>query len=63
MSKPAGREILIEIQRVGMYLRATAIDPETLTEVTTMGPLNAEVQLRRNAAAKLEYVLAKKSQK
>lgn len=55
-----GREVLVEIRRVGTYLRATATDPQTLTEVVVVGPLNAEAQLRRTAVAKLGYVLSKK---
>lgn len=54
------REVLIEVQRVGRYLKATAIDPETLVEVSSLGPIDAEVQLRRTVAAKLSYVLAKR---
>lgn len=54
------REVLIEFQRVGMYLKATAVDPDTLTEVSVVGPLHAEAQLKRTVVAKLTYVLARK---
>jgi hypothetical protein len=54
------REVLIEFQRVGVYLKATAVDPETLTEVSVVGPLHAEAQLKRTVVAKLNYVLARK---
>ncbi|HEV7370942.1 DUF6898 family protein [Arenibaculum sp.] len=54
------REVLIEFQRVGMYLKATAVDPDTLTEVSVVGPLHAEAQLKRTVVAKLSYVLARK---
>lgn len=53
------REVLLEFQRIGSYLKATAVDPETATEVSVVGPLNAQEQLRRTAVAKLDYVLAK----
>lgn len=55
-----GREVLVEIRRVGSYLRATATDPATLTEVVVVGPINAEAQLRRTVLAKLDYVLSKR---
>ncbi|UEM04108.1 hypothetical protein JL101_001310 [Skermanella rosea] len=62
MAKPPEREVLLEFQRVGMYMKAIAMDPETLTEVTVLGPLNhSQEMLRRTAVAKLEYVLAKKA--
>jgi hypothetical protein len=54
------REVLVEVQRVGRYLKATAIDPETLVEVSSLGPVDAEAQLRRTVVAKLSYVLAKR---
>jgi len=39
----------------------TAVDPETLTEVTIMGPPSAgQEMLKRNAINKLNYVLSKK---
>jgi len=55
------REALIEFQRIGSYLKATAIDPETLVEVSAMGPANAREQVRRTVLMKLEYVLAKRA--
>ncbi|WP_246148530.1 DUF6898 family protein [Skermanella pratensis] len=61
MAKAPEREVLLEFKRVGMYMKAIAMDPETLTEVTVVGPLNhSREMLRRTAVAKLEYVLAKK---
>lgn len=54
------REVLIEFQRVGVYLKATAVDPDTLTEVSVVGPLHAEAQLKRTVVAKLNYVLTRK---
>jgi hypothetical protein len=64
MAKAPGKEALIEFQRVGTYMKATAMDPETLTEVTVVGPANnSQEQLRRTVLAKLEYVLAKNAGK
>jgi hypothetical protein len=59
-SASGNREVLIEIRRVGTYLRATATDAQTLTEVVAVGPLNAKIQLRRTVLAKLDYVLSRK---
>lgn len=62
MAKPLGREVLLEFQRVGSYMKATAMDPETMTEVSVVGPVNhSQELLRRTVLAKLEYVLARKA--
>jgi hypothetical protein len=54
-------EILIEITRVGKSLRVIAIDPTTAIEVTMIAPADATKEvIRRNAARKLAYVIAKK---
>jgi hypothetical protein len=61
---PAGsREIYVEFVVQGAYCKATAIDPATGTEATTMGPAGAAQQhaLADAAIRKLKYVLAKKS--
>jgi len=64
MAKTPGNEALIEFQRVGSYMKATAMDPETLTEVTVVGPAgHSQEQLRRTVLAKLEYMLAKNAGK
>ena len=55
-----GAQYLIEIVTIGAYAKVTAIDPETGTEVCTMGPSNADrATLESAALAKLEYVLKK----
>jgi hypothetical protein len=60
MTKPPDREVLLEFQRVGSYMKATAMDAATLTEVSVVGPVNhSQEMLRRTVLAKLEYVLAK----
>ena len=39
MTKPPDREVLLEFQRVGSYMKATAMDAATLTEVSVVGPV------------------------
>ncbi len=56
-----GREVIIELQPVGQFVKASAIDVKTLTEVSIQGPASAsEAVLKRNAIKRLEYVLKKK---
>ena len=58
------REVLLEFQRFGSYMKATAMDAATLTEVSVVGPVNhSQEMLRRTVLAKLDYVLAKKAGK
>jgi len=53
-------EVLFEIRRLGKNLRVIAIDPETKTEVIMIAPINAtKNQIKKNAARKLAYVIAK----
>ncbi len=53
-------EILIEIQQIGNAVKVAAIDPETLIEVSIVGPPSAgEDALTRAAVRKLAYVLEK----
>lgn len=55
------REALIEFRRVGAYVKASAVDPETLTEVSIVGdPATGEAGLTRAAVRKLDYVLARR---
>jgi hypothetical protein len=57
-----GREVLIEIVKLGTYAKVTAIDPVTGTEVSVMGPGNAtRASLEAVALNKLDYVLKKKA--
>lgn len=52
------REALIEFHRVGAYVKVSAVDPETLTEVSIVGdPAAGEEALTRTAVRKLDYVL------
>ncbi|MBL4691324.1 MAG: hypothetical protein JKY68_07680 [Rhodospirillales bacterium] len=56
-------EVLIEYRRVGKMLRVIAIDPITRIEVIMIAPLDAtKNEIKRNAARKLAYVIAKKKQ-
>lgn len=55
-----GRDILLEFIPVGQYVRATAFDTATLTEVSIQGPKAAsESLLRFQVIKRLEYVLRK----
>ncbi|MPZ11650.1 MAG: hypothetical protein GEU89_15800 [Kiloniellaceae bacterium] len=59
---PQSREIIFEFQRVGGYVKVSAIDTQTSAEVSIVGPPSAgQVQLERLAVRKLEYVLAKRA--
>jgi hypothetical protein len=54
------REYLLEFTYVGRYVKVSAIDSETNTEVSIVGAAAAtEAELKRVAVRKLEYVLAK----
>ena len=55
------KEYLIEFNRIGAYVKVSAIDPITNTEVSMVGDAKAsESELKRVAVRKLEYVLAKR---
>ena len=54
-------EVLFEFHIRGRNIRVVAIDPVTNTEVTMVGALGySEHMLKRLAARKLAYVIAKK---
>ena len=56
-----GREVYVELHRIGQVVKATAMDTLTLTEVVTQGPVSAgEKALKEAAIRRLEYVLRKK---
>ena len=56
-----GREVIIEFFPVGAFMKVSAMDTKTLTEVSIQGPANApQDTLERNALKRLEYVLKKK---
>lgn len=57
----AHREIIFEFFPVGNFVRVTAMDTQTLTEVSIQGPANApQAMLKSNAMKRLEYVMRKK---
>lgn len=59
MTSPAG--VLIEFRPVGAYVKVSAVDPATLTEVSIVGdPAAGEDALRKAAVRKLEFVLARR---
>lgn len=54
------REVLFELHRVGSYVRVSAIDARTNTEITIVGdPKVGERNLKQAAMRKLKYVIAK----
>jgi hypothetical protein len=55
-----GREILLEFRRVGEFVKVTAIDAETLREVSIVGsPRASEAELTRLVLRKLDFVEAR----
>jgi hypothetical protein len=60
---PPQREVYIECVVQGGFMKVTAVDSATGTEATVFGPASAASRevLTRNAAAKLAYVLKKRS--
>jgi len=55
------REVIFEFQPIGIYMKVTAMDVASLTEVSINGPVNAgEAILRSNALKRLEFVMRKK---
>lgn len=56
-------EILFEFIRQGNFMKVTAIEPETLTEVSVIVPCSlSEAQMKFQALNRLKYVLQKKEQ-
>ncbi len=56
--------VYFELVLIGHYVRVSAIDGRTNTEVTMVGdPQVGREQLKRAALQKLKYVLAKKQPK
>jgi len=53
------RHILFEIVRLGAYLKVSAIDPQTLTEVSVIGPAKASSveAMKRIAMRKLQRAI------
>ncbi len=56
-----GREVIFEFFPVGNIVRVSAMDTQSLTEISIQGPHGANEEiLKRNALKRLEYVLKKK---
>lgn len=56
----SNREVYFEMRRVGSYVRVSAVDSLTGTEVTVAGDAKAGVTaLKQTALRKLQYVLDK----
>lgn len=55
-------EVLLEYHRVGAYVKVSAIDPATQTEVSIVGdPKRSEAELARVALNKLKYVMSRQA--
>ncbi len=53
-----GREVIIEFHTVGAFVKVTAMDVQSLVEVSIQGPKTApEQMLKQNALRRLAYVL------
>ncbi len=56
-----GREVIIEFHQIGNFVKVSAMDTQSLTEIVISGPASAsEGTLKLNALKRLEYVLKKK---
>ncbi|MCB9965239.1 MAG: hypothetical protein H6855_04070 [Rhodospirillales bacterium] len=61
MSPPSERDVIFEFQPMGVYVKVTAMDVKTLTEISIQGAATApESLLKKNALKRLDYVLKKK---
>ncbi|HUN48329.1 MAG TPA: hypothetical protein VMU85_17500 [Stellaceae bacterium] len=57
-------EVIFEFQRRGAYVKVSAVDVASGTEVSIVGdPAAGETALRRLAERKLDYVLARKRER
>lgn len=62
-SAPSHGEYIIEITAMGNSVKATAIDPHSMTEATIIGPASAtQQQLSELAVRKLLYILGKREE-
>ena len=56
----AGREVILEYRQQGNFMRVSAMDTATMTEIVVQCPAGAGEAVFKNAALKrLEYVLKK----
>ena len=55
------REVIFEFFPIGPYMKVTAMDVTSLTEVSISGPKGtAEATLKYNALKRLDFVMRKK---
>jgi hypothetical protein len=55
------REVIFEITSIGNLVKISAIDTQTMTEISMQGPASTpEAALKAGALKKLEYVMRKK---
>ena len=60
---PRHEDIIIEFRRVGAFVKVSAVDPASLTEVSIVGdPRRSEAALRDAVLRKLAYVMKTKAQ-
>ena len=56
-----GREVIIEFHQVGAYVKVSAMDVQSLTEISIQGAANSpQSVLKNNALRRLEYVMKQK---
>lgn len=56
-------DIIIEFNRVGAYVKVTAVDPVSLMEATIVGPASSSPEiLKRTAVQKLMYLISKRNE-
>ena len=56
----SNREVYIEFHRIGQFVKVTAMDVESMVEISIQGSVTAsEEQLKAAALKRLEYVLKK----
>ncbi len=59
----SGREVLFEMSRVGAYMKVVAVEAETGTEISIVGPATAPPEvLKRQAVNRLLFVLKRKAE-
>lgn len=56
-----GREVIFEFMPLGPYMKVTAMDTASLTEISISGPKGTtEAILKQNALKRLAFVMRKK---
>jgi len=56
----SNREVFIEFHTIGQFVKVTAMDTATMTEISIQGSASSsEVTLKTAALRRLEYVLKK----